>query len=159
MKFIPIVLMTLTLSGCASIMGDKTQALPIDIQPEGTKITVKDNTGMTVYTGTSPTTVTLNKSDGSYFGKKNYTIFAENDGYSSQSIPITESVNGWYIGGNIVFGGLIGWLIVDPWNGGMYKLDMDKIQTKLYKPDETPTAPLKIGSAPAPKTARASSFH
>lgn len=70
MKFIPIVLMTLTLSGCASIMGDKTQALPIDIQPEGTKITVKDNTGMTVYTGTSPTTVTLNKSDGSYFGKK-----------------------------------------------------------------------------------------
>lgn len=35
---------------------------------------------------------------------------------------IKASANGWYIGGNIVFGGLIGWLAVDPFNGGMYTL-------------------------------------
>lgn len=156
MKLLPIILMAMSITGCASIMGDKTQTLPIDIQPEGSKITVKDNSGMTVYAGTSPTTVTLNKSDGSYFGKKNYTIFAENDGYTPQSIPVTESVNGWYIGGNIVFGGLIGWLAVDPWNGGMYKLDMDKVQTKLYKPGETPSPPLKTASTT--KTTTSSPF-
>lgn len=54
--------------------------------------------------------------------KKNYQVTLSKDGYSAVTLPIKASANGWYIGGNIVFGGLIGWLAVDPFNGGMYTL-------------------------------------
>jgi hypothetical protein len=43
-------------------------------------------------------------------------------GFAPQTIPVNSRANGWYIGGNILFGGLIGWLIVDPLNGHMYTL-------------------------------------
>ena len=43
----------------------------------------------------------------------------EKDGYEPVTLPIKANANGWYIGGNLVFGGLIGWLAVDPFNGGM----------------------------------------
>jgi len=66
--------------------------------------------------------VTLAKSDGSYFGKKSYEITFTKEKYTPVTLPIKASANGWYIGGNFVFGGLIGWLAVDPFNGGMYTL-------------------------------------
>ncbi len=37
------------------------------------------------------------------------------------STKIKAGVDGWYIG-NIIFGGLIGWLIVGPLTGAMYAL-------------------------------------
>lgn len=40
-------------------------------------------------------------------------------------------VNGWYIGGNLLFGGVIGWLIVDPATGAMWKLDTNEINVTL----------------------------
>jgi hypothetical protein len=36
-----------------------------------------------LYTGQTPTTVTLQKSDGSYFGGKHYTVVIEKDGYKA----------------------------------------------------------------------------
>ncbi|XXQ51474.1 hypothetical protein ACA040_000098 [Xenophilus aerolatus] len=41
------------------------------------------------------------------------------DGYADKEITITPTVSGWYIG-NILFGGLIGMIGVDPATGGMY---------------------------------------
>ncbi|WP_342358093.1 hypothetical protein [Arsenophonus nasoniae] len=35
------------------------------------------------------------------------------------------------IAGNLFFGGLIGWLIVDPFNGGIYTLRPEKIDATL----------------------------
>ena len=40
------------------------------------------------------------------------------------------SVSGWYFG-NLVFGGLIGMLIVDPLTGAMYNLEPKKIEQPL----------------------------
>jgi hypothetical protein len=37
------------------------------------------------------------------------------------SYPITSKIDGWYFA-NIVFGGLIGMVIVDPATGAMFKL-------------------------------------
>ncbi len=119
------------LSGCATIMGDKTHVVPIVSEPAGAKIEIIDEKATTIFTGTTPTSVTLEKSDGSYWGKKSYTVKISKDGYETQTIPITESANGWYIGGNIIFGGLIGWFIVDPMNGAMYNLSPGKISTSL----------------------------
>ena len=44
------------------------------------------------------------------------------DGYATHSAEIVRSVDGWYIGGNFVVGGIIGWLIVDPMTGAMWTL-------------------------------------
>ena len=44
------------------------------------------------------------------------------DGYGEFVYELTPSLNGWYIG-NLLFGGLIGFLIVDPLTGAMYRFD------------------------------------
>jgi hypothetical protein len=44
---------------------------------------------------------------------------------------VTSHPNGWYIAGNLVFGGLIGWFIVDPFNGAMYNLSPETIDAPL----------------------------
>jgi hypothetical protein len=41
------------------------------------------------------------------------------EGFADREVTITGTVSGWYIG-NILFGGLIGMLAVDPNTGGMY---------------------------------------
>ena len=122
---------TLFLAGCATIVGDKTQLIPISSTPSQASIVITDERGSEVFNGTTPTTVTLQKSDGSYWGKKSYTVTISKEGYTTQTIPITANANGWYIGGNIIFGGLIGWFIVDPMNGAMYTLTPEQISATL----------------------------
>jgi len=117
--------------GCATIVGDKTQLIPISSTPNEATISVTDEHGREVYKGNTPSNVTLEKSDGSYWGKKSYTVRITKEGYETRNIQITASANGWYIAGNIVFGGLIGWFIVDPWNGGMYTLSPKDISESL----------------------------
>jgi hypothetical protein len=119
------------LGGCATIVGDKTQLIPISSDPELASIVIFDETGAQVFKGTTPTKVTLPKSDGSYWGKKSFTVTITKPGYTSRTIPITASANGWYIGGNIVFGGIIGWFIVDPFNGAMYTLTPKQLDAAL----------------------------
>ena len=119
------------LGGCASIVGQKTQLIPITSTPSDATIVIVDEKGSQIFKGTTPSSVTLHKSDGSYWGKKSFTVEISKAGYEKQIIPIKASANGWYIGGNIIFGGLIGWFIVDPQNGAMYTLSPDKITSTL----------------------------
>lgn len=119
------------LGGCASIVGEKTQLIPITSTPSNAAISIVDEKGSQIFKGTTPSSVTLHKSDGSYWGKKSFTVEITKAGYEKQIIPITASANGWYIGGNLVFGGLIGWFIVDPQNGAMYTLSPEKITSTL----------------------------
>jgi hypothetical protein len=64
--------------------------------------------------------LTLNRGAG-YFTSEVYTIRFENPGFAPKELTITGTVSGWYIG-NILFGGLIGMLAVDPVTGAMYTL-------------------------------------
>jgi hypothetical protein len=121
------------LGGCATIVGDKTQLVPISSTPSDASIMITDEKGGQVFKGSTPTSVILAKSDGSYWGKKSFTVRISKEGYDEQIIPITASANGWYIGGNIIFGGLIGWFIVDPLNGAMYTLSTEQIAATLGK--------------------------
>ncbi|MFZ5523276.1 MAG: hypothetical protein ACOY9D_04220 [Pseudomonadota bacterium] len=122
---------TIFLGGCATIVGDKTQLVPISSSPSDASIVITDERGAELFKGATPTTVTLPKSDGGYWGKKSFTVRIIKAGYETQIIPITAKANGWYIGGNIIFGGLIGWFIVDPFNGGMYTLSPAQITSAL----------------------------
>jgi hypothetical protein len=125
------VIFIFALIGCATIVGSKTQLMPIKSTPDSAKIEITDESGQAIFKGQTPTTVTLEKSTGKYWGKKSYTIKISKDGFKTQTIAVTAHANGWYIGGNIIFGGLIGWFIVDPFNGGMYTLAPDKINGSL----------------------------
>lgn len=130
-KFFALALCLSALSGCATIVGNDTQLVQVNSDPEGSQFQIKDDSGSLVSQGITPQGVTLAKSDGSYFGKKNYQITFMKEGYSPVTLPIKASANGWYIGGNIVFGGLIGWLAVDPFNGGMYTLHPKAVSPTL----------------------------
>ncbi len=126
-----IMLGVFVMTGCATIVGDDTQLVQVNSNPAGAAFEIKDDSGRVVAQGKTPQGVTLAKSDGSYFGKKSYQITFTKEGVQPVTLPIKASANGWYIGGNIVFGGLIGWLAVDPFNGGMYTLKPKEINPTL----------------------------
>src|SRR5688572_3415356 len=106
-----VIWAALFLGGCATIVGDKTQLIPISSTPGEATIVITDERGAEVFKGTTPTTVTLQKSDGSYWGGKDYIVKIYKAGYNEQQIQVKSGVNGWYIGGNFIFGGLIGYFI------------------------------------------------
>jgi hypothetical protein len=119
------------LPGCATIVGDETHVLPITSSPSEAAVVITDEKGTEVFRGTTPTSATLQKGDGSYWGGKTHTVRLSKDGYDTQVVPVTSHPNGWYIGGNIVFGGLIGWFLVDPWSGKMYNLSPQNVEASL----------------------------
>ncbi|MBE2896070.1 hypothetical protein HPC38_04175 [Pasteurellaceae bacterium HPA106] len=128
-----VIASSVMLTGCATIMGEETQTVQINSNPDGATYVIKDEKDQVVHKGVTPSTATLVKSDGSYFGKKTYTIFFNKKGYGESVYPLRTSPNGWYIGGNIIFGGLVGWLIVDPLSGKMYNISPEQVNVSLEK--------------------------
>lgn len=109
------------LAGCASIVSKSEWPVTIASNPPGASVSIRNNSGQEIHKGTTPTTLTLS-SRGGYFSPAKYTVAFEKDGFVTSSMPMNSHLNGWYWG-NIVFGGLIGMLIVDPATGAMWKLD------------------------------------
>lgn len=114
----------LATTGCSSIMGKSQYPVTISSQPDQADITITDEQGDAVYSGKTPTTVTLRTKAG-YFRGKNYKVTFQKEGYAEHVAEIRRGVSGWYIFGNFVFGGLIGWLIVDPATGAMWTLQKE----------------------------------
>jgi hypothetical protein len=112
-------------------MGQPTQLIPISSTPSDAAISIVDESGVEIFKGATPTSVTLPKSTGKYWGKKSFTVTISKDGFQPQAIPVTASANGWYIAGNLVFGGLIGWFIIDPQSGNMYTLSPEAVSSTL----------------------------
>lgn len=108
-------------SGCASIISKAEYPVTIQSVPSGADVTVFDErSGKAVFTGTTPTRVTLKASAG-FFKSASYRISASMQGVGEADAALGADLDGWYIA-NILFGGLIGLLIVDPATGAMYKL-------------------------------------
>src|SRR5690606_1944201 len=110
----------LALTGCASILGDNQYPVSINSSPSGVAFEISNRSGRVIHSGTTPGTVTLDSSAGYFKGEK-YTIRFSQNGYTETSAPLSSQVSGWYWG-NILFGGLVGMLIVDPVTGSMYRL-------------------------------------
>ena len=119
-----ISLFTGFLCSCATIMRDTSQTIPITSNVEKIDIKIKNKAGLIVFQGQTPTTINLKSAVSSgYFNPEQYTITASKDGFNTETTIIDWHVSKWYILGNIIFGGLIGYLIVDPITGDMYYLD------------------------------------
>jgi hypothetical protein len=130
----------LLLAGCATIVGNSTQLVTINSQPPGSTVLITDESENAVFKGTTPTTVTLEKSTGHYFGAKKYKVQFTQPGYADKQLMLTEGPNGWYFC-NILLGGVIGMVLVDPWNGGMWTLGPSNIDPSLEKQaDAAPAA-------------------
>ena len=108
------------LTSCASILSDSTYPVTFDSNPSGAEVTIRDESGAAVYKGTTPTTLTLSASDG-FFDAASYTIEATLAGHSPARATLNAELDGWYLG-NILFGGLLGILIIDPATGAMWRL-------------------------------------
>ena len=117
-----LVVSAVLAAGCASIFGGSEHDVAISSEPDAANITVVNSAGDTVFKGTTPATVKLKGGKG-YFKGEDYTVNFSKPGYGDSSTPIKRGVSGWYVAGNLVIGGLIGWLIVDPATGAMYTLD------------------------------------
>lgn len=120
-----------TLSGCASIVSKSNWPVTFHSNPTGANIAITNKKGKEVYSGKTPATLKL-KSGSGFFAKESYTVVLDLEGYDTKKITLDCKLNGWYIG-NLVFGGLIGFLIVDPATGAMYKLDKDFVEEQLTK--------------------------
>lgn len=133
-KYLTILtlLLFVTLSGCASIVGKGApQVIPINSNPTDAKLKIENlRTGTVMYEGKTPYTATLERSAG-YFKSARYNITVQKDGYQAKQFILDGSVNGWYLGGNLIFGGLIGYLIVDPLTGAMWTLSPEEVRLDL----------------------------
>ena len=130
----PIFLLAAVLlcgTGCATIVSKNRYDVTISSTPSDADITITDRRGREIYRGTTPATVPL-KSSAGFFTKADYLVGFEKPGYDRLVVPIRFKLDGWYFG-NIVFGGLIGLLIVDPATGAMYKLDTEYINETLRR--------------------------
>lgn len=119
------------LQGCASIVGNSRYPVAVNSAPDGAAFEVTDKSGQVVHTGFTPSTVTL-KSGKGYFTGQTYTLRFKKEGYPDTSVKLDSSLSGWYWG-NLLIGGVIGLLIVDPITGAMYKLP-EGVSADLGKP-------------------------
>jgi hypothetical protein len=108
------------LSACSSIISKSDYPVAINSSPDGASFVLENRAGEKVHSGNTPSTITLSSSAG-YFKGETYTLTLNKEGYGSKVYTINSSVDGWYFG-NILLGGLIGMLIVDPATGAMYNL-------------------------------------
>ncbi len=122
---------TMLFGSCASIVSKSNWPITIQSTPSDATITITDKNGIQVYTGNTPANLKL-KSGSGFFGKASYQVKFEKEGYATKMIPVNFKVNGWYFG-NILLGGIIGMLIVDPATGAMYKLEEKILNEHLSK--------------------------
>lgn len=128
-----LVVFFLFLTSCASIVSKSSYPISINSTPSEAKIVVTDKKGVEVFRGQTPATLNL-KSGSGFFSKAHYQVEFTKNGYETKTVPINFKLDGWYFG-NIVFGGVIGLLIIDPATGAMYKLDTEFLNETLVKSD------------------------
>lgn len=76
--------------------------------------------GTEFFKGQTPAVVTLDVS-AKFFKRERYAVKFSKPGYDDAWAPVVFHIDGWYWG-NLLLGGAIGMLIVDPATGAMYKL-------------------------------------
>jgi len=128
-----VVVATVQLTGCATIIDGTKQDIAITSAPSDATVTIQDEHGQTILSRKTPCTVSLKRGDG-FFQGADYRVVVEKEGYAPFQGHVRSRLNaGWYLAGNFLFGGLVGWFIVDPLTGAMWKLDPEKVNAYLSK--------------------------
>jgi hypothetical protein len=139
-------------SSCATIFGNTQRVFGIDTEPKGANVEIVDRHGKTVYQGQTPVTKTLKNSAG-FFKRATYTVKLSMDGYQPKTIVLDAHLNGWYFG-NLLIGGVLGMLIIDPATGAMYTFSnadtqLDEKLTPLSTSDVPVLKVIELKDVPA----------
>jgi hypothetical protein len=134
-KLACIVLIISIFSSCASIVSRSNWPFSVETSPEHATVVITNKKGNEVFRGKTPAAMKLRSGSG-FFSKESYVVSLSMNGYETKKISLECKVNGWYFG-NVILGGFIGMLIVDPATGAMYKLDNDGIYQELEKNKST----------------------
>lgn len=118
-------------SGCASIVSKSIYSLAINSSPSNAKVGITDKKGKEIYSGNTPAIVNL-KAGAGFFSKADYLVRFSSHGYDDKIIPITFKLDGWYFG-NIIIGGILGLLIIDPATGAMWKIETEFLNETLNR--------------------------
>lgn len=118
-------------SSCASIVSKSTYPLSINSSPSNAKVSITDKKGKEIYLGNTPATVKL-KAGAGFFSKAEYQVKFSSPGYDDKIVPITFKLDGWYFG-NLLLGGVLGMLIIDPATGAMWKIETEFLNETLSK--------------------------
>ena len=114
------VLVVSCLASCASIVSKSSWPVHVSATPENAEVEIVDQSGQVVHKARAPFTVTL-KSGAGYFDGETYSFRGSAPGWGAGVASADTQMNGWFFG-NILLGGVIGMLIVDPATGAMWKL-------------------------------------
>lgn len=126
---------SLLTSGCASIVHGGARVITLNTSPAGATATIsKLGSDEVVHRGVTPLTVSLEPKRG-FFKGQSYNVRFNLAGYQTATLQLRSELSGWYFG-NILFGGLIGMVIVDPATGSMWNIAPDKINHSLT-PEQT----------------------
>ncbi len=129
-----ITLLSMLLPGCATIVSRTSYPVAINSHPDGATVTITDRKGIEIYKGMTPVKLKL-KSGAGFFTNARYSLKFNMEGYNESMVNITSSLNGWYFG-NILIGGFLGMLIIDPATGAMWKLDQQYFDINLVPTDQ-----------------------
>ena len=120
------------ITGCASIIHGGMQNVSIRSNPAEATATMYNSAGAVVLKQNTPCTVSLKRGEG-FFKKASYRLVVDKAGYAPFETEIVGQIDGWYLAGNFVFGGLVGWIIVDPATGAMWTLKPSEVNANLAK--------------------------
>jgi hypothetical protein len=130
---IALVVVGLLATGCASIIKGSDQKVSFKSEPSDAKVVITDvRQSKQIQVGSTPFTTTLKRGAG-YFKKAKYNVTFEKAGYQTEAIVLEGTPGGWYMGGNLLFGGGMGWLIVDPATGAMWTLEPSDVSVTMKK--------------------------
>lgn len=116
-------------TSCASIFSKSQYPVYINSVPEGAKISILSGRGILVFEGTTPSLVVLDASEG-YFQRADYMITLSKPGFFEKQIHLQAQLDGWYLM-NLIGGGAIGFLIIDPMTGCMWSIKQKVIKAEL----------------------------
>jgi len=129
-------------SSCASIVSKSTYPLSINSSPSNAKVSITDKKGKEIYLGNTPATVKL-KAGAGFFSKAEYQVKFSSPGYDDKIVPINFKLDGWYFG-NLLLGGVLGMLIIDPATGAMWKIETEFLNETLSKSTASIAPEMKI---------------
>ena len=129
-------LAALPLTACATAVLDRAERVELLSHPTGADVEVRDREGRVVFEGRTPTVADLERGVG-WFEPAGYTATFELEGHARHDVDLEGGLNGWYLCGNLLFGGLVGHLIVDPLTGAMWTLAREPVEVSLT-PEATP---------------------
>lgn len=108
-------------SSCATIFSDSNYLVRIDSNPPKVEFAILNKKGVEIFRGTTPNVVNLS-AKARYFSAAQYTIRIYKDKEVIGSTTIYGKIDGWYFA-NLLVGGILGMVIIDPVSGAMWKLE------------------------------------